>query len=74
MRMIEPLKPWNRITKLWYVISTSRIMKPLSNVWSHCTVFIHWNMQKKSGKCDLFTNRFNVPKLTGIFVEEPCSP
>ena len=21
-------------------------------------------------KCDLFTNRFNVPKLTGIFVEE----
>jgi len=21
-------------------------------------------------KCDLFTNKFNVPKLTGIFVEE----
>ena len=25
-------------------------------------------------KCDLFTNRFHVPRLTGIFVEEPCSP
>lgn len=24
-------------------------------------------------KCDLFTNRFNVPKLTGILVQEQCS-